>query len=396
MQSPKTLPPYEQIRTFQTHLRGKPVWYQSKPGLADWDQIKPSTTLIAELVTLPSTGRCIFYGCGHAAGVVAAVRQAPNSEIWLTDVNFISLQMARLTLEQNRIEKAVFLEDIAIPEPLLDQFQAVIIDMPKGRRLARRWLVQAWHALQPEGILYLAGSNSEGIHSVVQDAQDLWGPGTLLGYHKGSRIARFIKKIPGPTWPNWASQPGIALNTWVEIDLIPDDHALHLYSLPGIFSYDRLDGGTKFLLANISIPAGAHLLDLGCGYGIIGLVGYLSGAAAVDLVDVNLLAIAATRKNFGLYGYSDATILASDALHSVRDREYDLILSNPPFHAGKAVDYQMAQAFIEQSRNQLTPGGEFTLVANQFIRYDQLMAPLFKQVNLLAQNQGFKVWQGVK
>jgi 16S rRNA (guanine1207-N2)-methyltransferase len=387
---------YEQIHTFQTHLRGSPLYYQTKPGLNDWNLVRPSAALIAELAKLPTQGRALFLGCGHGAGVAALARGKQDCELWLTDTNAIALAMARLTLAQNQIEHAVFLEGSELLETLSGKFETVIIDIPKGRRLARRWLVQAWHALAPGGYLYLAGSNGEGIQSVVQDAQALWQPGVVLGYRKGSRLTRFVKKQPFPAWPDWANEPGIALNSWYKLDISLGERSYHLFSLPGIFSYDRLDGGTQFLLENITIPRGARLLDLGCGYGIIGLVGRLSGAVSADLVDANLLAIAASRKNFSEYDLPTTSILASDALQAVRDREYDLILTNPPFHAGKAVDYQMTQAFIEQSWKQLAPGGEFTLVANQFIRYDQLMAPRFRQINLLAQNQSFKVWQGIK
>jgi 16S rRNA (guanine1207-N2)-methyltransferase len=231
---------------------------------------------------------------------------------------------------------------------------------------------------------------------VLRDAEDFWGPGAILGYRKGNRIAHYIKNHAAQVWPDWALLPGIAPYTWHEMDLSAAGQTLHLRSVPGIFSFDRLDAGTSFLLENLSIPAGAHLLDLGCGYGIIGILGGISGAATIDLVDVNLLAIAAAQENFTQYSFVNSRVLPSDALQAVQDRQYTLILSNPPFHSGKAVDYQMAKAFIDQSWRQLEPGGQFALVANQFIRYDQLMQPLFKHVELIAQNQGYKVWMGIK
>lgn len=396
MKSQIELPPYEQIQTLQTELRGLQIEYRSKPGLPEWNLVRASTKLIAEFVSLPSTGKSLFFGCGPGAGAVALSRTVPKNELWLTDVNYIALQMTRQTLALNQVLSAVVLDDIEIPAAQHGQFTTAIIDLPKGRRLARRWLVQAWQALQASGWLYLAGANEEGIQTVIRDAQDLFGPGAILGYRKGNRIARFEKRDAGKTWPEWARQPGIAPQTWHEFDVTWAGLSLHLRSLPGIFSFDRLDAGTRFLLESIKIPAGARLLDAGCGYGMIGLAAGLSEAAEIDLVDVNLLAMAAARQNFAQFDFTQARILPGDALQAVQDRQYSLILTNPPFHAGKAVDYQMAEAFIRQSWQQLEPGGQFALVANQFIRYDRLMKPLFGRIEVAAQNRGYKVWLGVK
>jgi 16S rRNA (guanine1207-N2)-methyltransferase len=69
------------------------------------------------------------------------------------------------------------------------------------------------------------------------------------------------------------------------------------------------------------------------------------------------------------------------------------VLTNPPFHVGKAVDYEIARAFVVQTRRALRPGGQLVLVANQFIRYDQLLRLAFEQVACLAETRSYRVWQ---
>ena len=118
-------------------------------------------------------------------------------------------------------------------------------------------------------------------------------------------------------------------------------------SLPGIFSYDHLDEGTEMLLDTAQIPPGAKVLDAGCGYGIIGLFAAVNGAGMVHLVDNNLLAVAASRETLSLNRIKNAQVFAGDLLNPVFPDKYDLILSNPPFHTGHAVDYQIAHALIE-------------------------------------------------
>ncbi len=60
-------------------------------------------------------------------------------------------------------------------------------------------------------------------------------------------------------------------------------------------------------------------------------------------------------------------------MSAIPDKKYELILSNPPFHTGRDVDYQVARAFIEQSYSALQTGGQLYLVANRFIRYEKIM-----------------------
>jgi 16S rRNA (guanine1207-N2)-methyltransferase len=67
-------------------------------------------------------------------------------------------------------------------------------------------------------------------------------------------------------------------------------------------------------------------------------------------------------------------------------------VSNPPFHVGKSVDGDIARAFIERAQHALEPGGQLVLVANQFLRYDQVLRAAFEQVTCLASNRSYRVW----
>jgi 16S rRNA G1207 methylase RsmC len=65
--------------------------------------------------------------------------------------------------------------------------------------------------------------------------------------------------------------PGIAPGTWVEFSINCSNHVFTIRCLPGVFSIDHLDEGTEMLLNTIEIVPGTRVLDVGCGYGIIGL-----------------------------------------------------------------------------------------------------------------------------
>jgi 16S rRNA (guanine1207-N2)-methyltransferase len=120
------------------------------------------------------------------------------------------------------------------------------------------------------------------------------------------------------------------------------------------------------------------------------------GASFVHLLDADLLAVAAARQNLSRLGLPNAMALASDVLQAVEGQTFDQIATNPPFHAGKAVEYLVAQEFIRQSWQVLEPGGQLWLVANRFIRYEQAMEPYFTKVESIAETGKYHLLLGTK
>ena len=394
MNSRSALPYYETCE-FATTLRGQAVRFISKPGMPHWDHISPATRLLAEAIQVPAGSRVLVLGCGPGALGIALGGTIPGGDIRLADTNFVALNMAERTIRANNLPNVSVDRDAAVLPDRAQSFDAVAVELPGGRKLARRWLLAAHEFLRPGGDLYLAGPNNEGIQSVVDDARDLFGNVVVLGYKERNRVARARKGSSDAAPPAWTEEPGIAPGTWYELDVHVRNLSFHLRSLPGVFAFDKLDDGTSLLLSALDVPQGSRVLDIGCGYGIIGLVAARLGAGHVDMVDVNLLAIAAVHENITRNAIANASAFPSDVAGAVTGQRYDLIVSNPPFHAGKAVDYDVATTIIEDARRLLNPDGRLILVANRFIRYDRLMATLFKRVHVLAENSRFHVLAAV-
>jgi 16S rRNA (guanine1207-N2)-methyltransferase len=395
MKLPSTVP-YEEVRQISLVLGKEPIEIVTKPGLSDWDRLSPSTELLVKYSNFRPSDSVLLFGCHQAALAVYLARNLSGNNLCVTDHDVVVLEMARRTLSINQISTVRFLTDIDIPKSLYHKFDAVLMQNPKGRLLARRWLLQAYLALVEGGSLYIAGANQAGIQSAIKDAGELFGAGNILGYKKGNRVAQLIKKLDGSPLPDWASIPGIAPGTWVEFTIPFSDHTFPIHSLPGVFSHDHLDEGTKMLLSVTNIPPGARVLDVGCGYGILGLYAAIEGAGLVHLVDNNLLAVASSRETITLNHITNAEVFADDLLDPMGTNKYDLILSNPPFHTGHAVDYQIAQAMIDQSDQTLNPGGQMIIVANRFIRYDKLIKTIFGNVSTLTESGKFHVLSGLK
>jgi 16S rRNA (guanine1207-N2)-methyltransferase len=382
---------YEQIRGLSFTLNGKAIKVISKPGFAGWDSLSPATSLLAENVDLADRSRVLLVGCGHGALAVALSRKNPDCEIWLLDYQYVAIEMAARTLNANGLAGVQYLTDLTALHTFSGKFDVIAMEIPKGRRLAQRLLAESYPALSPEGQLFLAGANNLGIKSIARDAEALLGNGTVLGYKKGYRVVRWIKNYQNLPPPRWMQLPGTSLDSWIEFKVQVRNLNFQLYSLPGVFCSGQMDAGTELLLKNLNVNSSDRMLDLGCGYGLIGLFGANLGAVAVDLVDSNLLAISSARKNIANLHVPNTQAVPSDVLQAVRDRKYTLIVTNPPFHNGREVDYQVTQAFIQQSSAALEPGGRFLLVANRFIPYEKMMAQFFKKIERLDESGKYYV-----
>jgi len=396
MMTIKTTQPYEQEELFSVKLCNEDVAVTSKPGLPDWDRLLPSTQLLAEYPKLQPLDRVLLFGCHNGALSVSIARHLPLGRLTIIDNNIIALDMTRKTLAANNISSVSLLNNIDLPQDRIQSYDAVFIQIPKGRILTRRWLLQAFQGLIPGKYLYISGSNKAGIQSSIKDGMELFGNGRILAYKKGNRISQYVKQQEASSSPDWALAPGIKPGTWFEFSITLSDHKYKIRSLPGVFSYDHLDAGTQMILSTFSVKPGSKVLDVGCGYGLIGLVASTQGAGWVDFIDNDLLAISSCKETLALNGIMNTNVLAGDLLGPVRSNKYDLILSNPPFHAGHAVDYQIAEAMIRQSYQALHSDGQITIVANRFIPYDRLINDIFGNVSCLIESGRFHVLSGKK
>lgn len=129
-----------------------------------------------------------------------------------------------------------------------------------------------------------------------------------------------------------------------------------------LFSTYEVDLGTQFLLRNMvgKIPAPQSILDLGCGYGVIGIVlAKFYPAAQVLLADKDLLAVRYTEHNISLNEVTNAEVAGSIGVDDLPAQRFDLIVSNIPGHIG---DDAIAQDFVLAPLSRLTPGGSYWFV----------------------------------
>ena len=163
----------------------------------------------------------------------------------------------------------------------------------------------------------------------------------------------------------------------------------------GVFSRGELDAGTRLLLDALPGEMSGEILDLGCGWGPIGIsVKARWPETRVTLADVNLRALARSRENAERNGVQ-AEALESDGFSALEGRTFDAVITNPPIRAGKQVIYRMfADALVH-----LKPGGSLYLVirkqqgAESCVKY---LKTLYASVEKLDRSGGFWVLKAGK
>src|SRR5881628_456040 len=136
--------------------------------------------------------------------------------------------------------------------------------------------------------------------------------------------------------------------------------ALTFVTDAGVFSHGVLDRGTELLAKALDVATDAHVLDLGCGYGVLGIVAaVLAPNGGVVLTDVNERAVDLARRNVQANALPHAEVRLGAFYDRVVGERFDAIVTNPPIRAGKAVVFRM----IDEAPTFLRPGGALWLVA---------------------------------
>jgi len=163
-----------------------------------------------------------------------------------------------------------------------------------------------------------------------------------------------------------------------------------------VFSREGLDRGTELLLEAIEVGPCESILDLGCGYGVIGIVAaHLSQGGHVILTDVNERAAALARANLVANGTRNAEVRIGDVYAPIDDLVFDHILCNPPIRAGRVV----VDRIISEAPSHLLDGGSLWLVARTRQGADTLrlrMTKAFDGADVVKRGSGYKVLRSVK
>lgn len=258
-----------------------------------------------------------------------------------------------------------------------------VLFLPKSRELTE-YLLHTLAGLPGMQRLFLVGEKKAGIERAAKQLAQ-FGKTWKLDSARHCQLWLCELGPPAglpPAPEQWQQQFSVAL---------PGAEPLQLCSLPGVFSHGRLDRGTALLLEHLDdLPAG-HLLDFGCGAGVLGAaLKRRYPHCMVSLLDVDAFALESSRRTLAANGL-EAQVLAGAGIADAPG-QLAAIVTNPPFHKGVHTHYQATEELIRQAAGHLLPGGELRLVANSFLRYPELIEAHLGPCRVLAERDGFRVY----
>lgn len=272
-------------------------------------------------------------------------------------------------------------------------FAMTLLLPPRQRETSRALLARALSATEPGGWVVAAATNNEGARSLESDLRALAGPVQSLSKYK-SRVV-FVRVDPAHCDARLREE-WLALDALREVQSGDD----RFWTRPGLFAWDRVDPASGLLAA--ALPAGlrGRVADLGGGWGYLSLqlLRRCAGIKTLDLFEADARALQAAQRNLD----EARSRHASQAVCRVHWHDvsaglpgrFDVVVSNPPFHLGRADAPQLGRSFIASAADALDDDGQVWLVANRHLPYEDLLRERFAQVDMPVQRDGYKILYG--
>ena len=165
----------------------------------------------------------------------------------------------------------------------------------------------------------------------------------------------------------------------------------------GIFSPKKIDKGTKILVEALELNKTDDVLDIGCGYGVVGIA-IADEVASITMTDINKRAVKLAKENIKLNDTSkdkNIRVVQGNLYENVKNKKYDVIISNPPIKAGKEVIHKI----VKEGKELLKDNGSIWIViqtkhgAKSLAKF---MEEVFGNVDTITIKGGYRVLRSKK
>lgn len=278
----------------------------------------------------------------------------------------------------------------ALAVPVVEQWQGLadvaLLFPHKNKAQTLYDMACAMHGLKQGGRIIFACPNAHGAKSYQKALAALAGSAQASSKAK----CRVCSARKGD-----AVDEGL-LQQWMQAGEVQYLEDLGFYSQVSLFSWNRLDVGTRLLLQHLPELAGRGM-DLCCGYGALAahIVQHQHAVTDVALVDVDARALLCAEKNT-----QDSPVPCSthwlDARRDALPQGLDWVVCNPPFHTGQQQDMALGQMIVQQGCRSVRRGGHVWMVANRMLPYEAVLRQELSQSATIIATEGFKIMHGVR
>lgn len=374
----------ESLNTISGNYRLERIPTSNKGSLRAWDAadellLQTVFKQHSDLLTNNDTPVLII---NDAFGALAVTLNQTPVHSWSD--SYLSHLATTHNLTLNQLDADIKL--IPATENLKAKYKLVIIKIPKTLSLLEDQLCQLKAHITADTII-IAAAMSKHIHSsTLKLFEKTIGTTTTSRATKKARLIFSInnnKAIIQSLYPKTISDESLKLK---------------LINYANVFSKDKLDIGTRFFIDNLQrCPEAKHIIDLGCGNGVLGIMAKRHQPNAnISFIDESYSAIESSKESYFNENPDDndgetVNFTISNTLEQFDEAKADLILCNPPFHQAHSIGDQIAWQMFKQSREYLKKNGELWIVGNRHLGYHIKLKKLFGNCRMVAANKKFVI-----
>ena len=184
-------------------------------------------------------------------------------------------------------------------------------------------------------------------------------------------------------------------NRKIRQDLLVEYKGLQFHTTWGLFSPRAIDDGSRLLLDHLELAATDNCLDLGCGYGVLGLcMAKMAPQGHTLMIDKDFVAVDYAEKNRLANHIVNASTLLSNGFAQIPKQQFDVIVSNIPAKVGR----EMLYIYLFDALRFLKPGGSFYIVTITGLRqfFKRGFSEVFGHYEKIKQGKTYTVARGIK
>lgn len=364
---------------FETGRGAEPLSVLTRDGVVSKTEPRPTERALVDVLDVEDRSLVVPDANYGLVGVASAL-SGGATHVTMTEPGARAANCCRTNVERNGASNATV--ELVPWEPETERRHDVLAFAPKRyvpTVVNRKRLLRTLTVVRPGGPCYVAIPGSESDDPYVDTLAEYCTDVSRVDTTHESSVYRADRPA--------SFEPADPVDT-VEFRATVGEYTCRFLTQPGLFSWEDLDAGTELLLEEVSVPDGARVLDLACGYGAVG--SFVGARSDCDLYATDDDAVASTfaRRNYDRNGVSPVTVETADCLDAFPEQTFDVVVSNPPTHAGKGVTMKL----FEGVRSALAADGAFWLVYNDVMSYERSLREDFGfDVSVVARGDSFSV-----